>query len=263
MKRVWTALIVFPAIFLMIQAWFPARARAHFGMVIPSANIVGPDNRNVTVTLSFSHPFAGKGMDLERPVRFLLVRGGERIDLTDRLRETRVMDHRAWKLEHRFKRPGVYQFVMEPKPYWEPAEDLYIIHYTKTIVGVFGDDQGWRTPVGLPMEIVPLTRPFGNYSGNSFSGRVLAAGKPLANATVEVEYDNRGGHLAAPSEYHVTQEVRTDDNGVFTFTCPWPGWWGFSALHQAADTIRDPQGTPREVEEGGVLWIHLDKPAAP
>ncbi len=173
------------------------------------------------------------------------------------------MEHKAWKLEYRFKRPGVYQFVMEPRPYWEPAEDVFIIHYTKTIVGVFGDDQGWQTPVGLPMEIIPLTRPFGNYGGNSFSGRVLAEGRPLANATVEVEYYNRDQRLAAPSDYHVTQEVRTDRDGVFTFTCPWPGWWGFAALHEGGKTIKDPQGRDKEVEQGGVLWIYLDQASRP
>ena len=34
-------------------------------------------------------------------------------------------------------------FYMEPKPYWEPAEDCFIIHYTKTVVTAFGDDEGW------------------------------------------------------------------------------------------------------------------------
>ena len=42
------------------------------------------------------------------------------------------------------------------------------------------------------MEIIPLTRPFANYSGNIFQGRVLLDGKPVPGAEVEVEYYNRG-----------------------------------------------------------------------
>ncbi len=66
------------------------------------------------------------------------------------------MEHKGWKVRFVLPRPGVYQFVMEPTPYWEPAEDLSIIHYTKTIIPAFGDDEGWDEPVGLPTEIVPL-----------------------------------------------------------------------------------------------------------
>lgn len=56
---------------------------------------------------------------------------------------------------------------MEPKPYFEPAEDCYIIHYTKTVVSAFGLE-GWDRELGLKTEIVPLTRPFGLYAGNVF-----------------------------------------------------------------------------------------------
>ena len=44
----------------------------------------------------------------------------------------------------------------DPQPYWEPAEDAFIIHYTKTVVTAFGDDGGWDEEIGLKTEIVPL-----------------------------------------------------------------------------------------------------------
>jgi len=56
------------------------------------------------------------------------------------------------------KRPGVYAFFMEPNPYWEPAEDCFIVHYTKTVVTAFGDDEGWDEEIGLKTEIVPLSK---------------------------------------------------------------------------------------------------------
>jgi cobalt/nickel transport protein len=243
-----------------LTALLAGNAFAHFGMVIPSENIVTPEKKNVTLDVSFSHPFELKGMDLAKPTQFYMVSAeGEKTDLLPELKESKVMDHKAWQEKVDIKRPGVYTFVMEPNPYWEPAEDVSIIHYTKTIIAAFGDDQGWDKPVGIKTEIVPLTRPFGNYAGDSFSGQVLLKGKPVPGAEVEVELYNKDGKFEAPSDYHVTQVVKADENGVFTFACPQPGWWGFAALNEDDKPIEDPDGNDKAVEIGAVLWIHLDE----
>ena len=231
---------------------------AHFGMVIPETNIMTQDLRETNIALSFSHPFELAGMDLAHPAKFTVTANGSTTDLTDTLQPVTIMDHKGWQTNYKFNRPGVYQFAMEPTPYWEPAEDVSIIHYTKTIIAAFGDDQGWDTPVGLAAEIVPLTRPFGNYAGNSFSGQVLINGKPLAHAEVEVEFYNEGEKYIAPSNYHVTQVVKADAQGIFTFTCPLAGWWGFAALTEADYTLKDPEGKDKGVEIGAVLWTYLD-----
>ena len=125
-------------------------------------------------------------------------------------------------------------------------------------MAAFGDDTGWDLPLGLTTEIVPLLRPFGNYAGNSFTGQVLLKGKPVPDCEVEVELYNRDGKVKAPSEYHITQVIKTDSNGVFTFTCPLPGWWGFAALNSADYTLKGPNGMDKEVELGAVLWIYFD-----
>lgn len=247
-----------PLVLTLLPLTMTSSAFAHFGMVIPSENIVTQQKKNVQVELSFSHPFERIGMDLEKPKQFFMIMDGTRTDLLDSLQENSIMDHKGWLSAYRMKRPGVYQFVMEPNPYWEPAEDVSIIHYTKTIVAAFGDDVGWDEPTGLPTEIIPLTRPFGNYAGNSFTGQVLMNGKAVPGAEVEVELYNREGVFTAPSDYHVTQVVKADDKGIFTFTCPKAGWWGFAALNEADYTIKNPQGEEKGVELGAVLWIYLD-----
>ena len=50
--------------------------------------------------------------------------------------------------------------------------------------------------------------------------------------------------------------VRTDANGVFTYTMPWGGWWGFAALTTDDEKMKK-DGKPKNVEVGGVLWIYL------
>ncbi len=231
---------------------------AHFGMVIPTEPIVTAEKRTIQLDLSFSHPFEGIGMDMVKPAKFSVIKDGEETDLLPGLQESKVMDHHAWKSDFRVKRPGVYHFVMEPVPYWEPTEDLSIIHYTKTIIPAFGSEDGWDQPVGLPTEIVPLLRPFGNYAGNSFSGQVLFDNKPVPGAEVEVEFYNKEQKFKAASDYHITQVVKADAEGIFSFTCPQPGWWGFAALSSADYTLKNPQGEEKEVELGAVLWVYMD-----
>lgn len=233
------------------------QANAHFGMVIPSQDIVTQDNKTLGLSLSFSHPFELVGMDLVGPKQFYVVKDGEKTDLLNTLQDTKVMSKKGWQTSYEIKRPGVHHFVMEPTPYWEPAEDLSIIHYTKVIVPAFGADEGWDESLGLPTEIVPLTRPFGNYQGNSFSGQVLLGGKPVSGAEVEVEYYNKDAKLSPSSDYHITQVVKADANGVFSFTCPLAGWWGFAALNEADYTLKNPEGAEKGVELGAVLWVYM------
>lgn len=235
------------------------QAMAHFGMVIPSNNVITQEKKSIDLTLSFSHPFDRIGMDLVRPEKFYVMKNDKRISLLEALQETTVMDHKAWQTSYQIKRPGVYHFAMEPTPYWESTEDVSILHYTKTIVAAFGADEGWDVPMGLPTEIVPLLRPFGNYSGNSFAGKVLMNGQPVSYAEVEVELYNQNGSFQAPTDYHVTQVVKADMNGIFSFTCPKGGWWGFAALNEAEYTLKNPKGEDKGVELGAVLWIYLDE----
>lgn len=232
-------------------------ALAHFGMLIPSDSMVSQqDNRTVKIEASFSHPFEGVGMILEKPKALGVFFGGKKTSLLNQLKETKIMGQKSWNLNFHIKRPGVYQFFMEPQPYWEPAEDCFIIHYTKTLVAAFGDEEGWDREIGLRTEIVPLTRPIGLYAGNTFQGIVKLDGKVVPYAKVEVEFYNRDGSAVAPSDYLITQVVKTDANGVFTYTPPRAGWWGFAALNTAPEKMTY-QGAEKNVELGAVLWLEF------
>ena len=235
-------------------------ASAHFGMVIPSTNVVTEKkDANVSLDLAFAHPMEMQGMPLAKPKSVQVIADGKAEDLTPGLKAKKLVGHDGWTTQYAIKRPGVYQFVMEPQPYWEPAEDCYIIHYTKAYVAAFGNEDGWDEPAGLMTEIVPLTRPFGNYAGNVFQGRVLLDGKPVPGAEVEVELYNRGGKYEAPNDYMVTQVVKADADGVFTYAVPFAGWWGFAALNTAPEKL-DHDGAPKDVELGAVLWAEFVEP---
>ncbi len=250
MKKIATAIISI-ALLIFLTAGI---SLAHFGMLIPSDSmLMQGEPRTVHLTLSFSHPFEGNGMELAKP-KFGVDVSGQKHDLTNSLTKTKVMKHTAWQADYQIKRPGVYAFYMEPKPYWEPAEDCFIIHYTKTVVTAFGDDEGWDEELGLETEIVPLAKPYGLYAGNVFQGIIKLDGKPVPFAEVEVEYYNKNGKAMAPTDYMVTQTIKADQNGVFTYVVPPAVWWGFSSLNTGAEGgIHD--GKPKDVEMGAVIWI--------
>ncbi len=237
-------------------------SQAHFGTILPDKSMVMQgDNPNLELTLAFLHPFEQNGMDMAKPNKFGVMAGKEKTNLLDTLQETKVLDHQAWKTSYTLKKPGIYAFYFDPAPYWEPAENKYIIHQTKTYVAAFGAEEGWDQEVGLKAEIIPLTRPFGLYAGNVFTGVVKFKGKPAANVDVEVEYFNADKKVKAPNDYFLTQVVKTDKNGVFTFAVPRAGWWGFSAVNEEKNSMQH-EGKKVDAEYGAVLWAQfVDWPA--
>lgn len=241
-------------------------AHAHFGMVIPSSpTVMEADKAEVRLALKFWHPFENTGMDLEKPVAFTVWHDGKTTDLLGTLAEGKEQGMRVWNTAYSLKKTGLYAFAMEPRPYFEKEEDCYIVHYTKVYVDAFGDDEGWDQPLGLKTEIVPLARPGALYAGNVFQGRVLFDGKPQPGAEVEVEwYPGPGKKGVAPHAGMVTQTVKADDSGIFTYAAPAPGWWGFAALQTAEEKM--PLGKEmKEVELGAVLWVWFNAmhPAVP
>jgi len=218
--------------------------------------VIQGDNRSVTITLSFSHPFEMVGLEMAKPTNFSVTASGISRNLSGLLEKTQVMGHTAWKVVYPIRRPGVTIFCMEPEPYWEPAEDTFIIHYTKTVVASFGEEEGWDTEIGLKTEIVPLSRPFGLYAGNVFQGVVKWDGKVVPFAKVEVAYYNESYQYTAPTDTMMTLATKADGKGVFTFAVPVPGWWGFAALNLADYKISH-EGEDKDVELGAVIWVYF------
>lgn len=249
-------LIIIAAVMLMLFSY--TTASAHFGIVIPSSNIV-MDKGEISLDIAFSHPSAGVGMDMEKPVAFSVCVNGQSSNLMDSLKEGKFLEHKAWTAGYNISKPGVYQFAVTPAPYFEAAEDSFIIHYAKTVVASFGAEDGWDEPLGLPVEIVPLTRPFGNFTGNVFVGKILKNGKPVPNATVEMESFNQFQTHKGPNDYYQTQVIKADENGVFTAGIPWAGWWGFAALTDGDESIML-NGQQKTAELGGIIWVYYADP---
>lgn len=259
-KQVFTAKVVPYALGAAIVL-AAAPAAAHFQMVVPSDDMVKQDeSRTLKLDLMFTHPFEGHGMDMVKPTQFGVLVGGQRQDLLGSLKPMKFKgldgkSHDGFSAQYAMRRPGDYVFFVEPAPYWEPAEEKFIVHYTKVVVNGFGLEQGWDEEVGLKTEVVPLTRPYGLYTGNVFQGIVKVNGRPAPFTEVEVEYYNKDGKLTAEADPLITQVIKADANGVFTYAMPRAGWWGFAALNEdEKHMIHDGKEYP--VEIGALIWVH-------
>lgn len=235
---------------------FAPLAGAHFQTLLPSTDLI-TDQTGTALTLDmiFTHPMEqGPAMTMARPTRFGVLVQGKTVDLMADLKPITVQGKPAYRADYMVKAPGDYVFFIEPAPYWEPAEGKMIIHYTKVVVDAFGAEEGWDGLVGLPVEIEPLVRPYGLWAGNLFQGIVRQDGKPVPFAEVEVEYYNTAG-IKAPADPFITQVIKADGNGVFSYAMPRAGWWAFAALVEAKDKMDSPEGKKVPVELGGLIWV--------
>lgn len=228
-------------------------AFAHFQEILPSADVL-PEGGKVTVSLVFTHPMErGPTMDMVRPARVGIATAKGVEDISGSLIEAPVDGKQAWRFERDIAEPGAEVLFVEPKPYWEPAENKYIIHYAKVVVDGYASGEGWDRLVGLPVEIAPLVRPTGLWTGNLFRGVVLKDGQPVPGAEVEVEWVNDGS-VTPPNEAFITQVIKADAMGVFSYAMPKAGWWGFAALIDGPET-QSPDGKTAATELGALMWV--------
>ena len=261
-----TVISILSVMVLMVMLVVTASALAHFGTITPSDDIVTQDDsKTLKLQFKFIHPMEMHYMEMVKPKQCAVVHDGKKNDLLGTLEATKGKGlgqnekFTFWTTDFQIRRPGDYTFYVEPTPYWEPAEDKFIVHYTKVCVNALGLEKGWDQPVGLETEIVPLTRPYGLWTGNLFTGQVLLKGKPFSFAEVEIEYLNESpGNISVvipPADPYVTQVVKADANGVFSYAMPKAGWWGFAALNEADWKLKY-DGKEKGVEIGAVYWVH-------
>lgn len=235
----------------------PFIAHAHFQYLIPSTDIVMQNHeRSLRIDLRFGHPFEGILMHMKEPIGFSVMVRGRHYDLLKTLKDRDVEGFSTFTALYNVKRPGDHIFYIEPSPYFESAETCFIVHYAKTVVHAFGLEEGWDEEIGLKTEIIPLTRPYGIWTGNTFQGIVKAFEEPVPYAEIEVEY-LAGGSLEAPSAPFITQLIKADMNGVFTYAFPKAGWWAFAALSEDRVKLTHTDGKEYPVEIGAVFWIRV------
>lgn len=258
-------LIALVAALAVVSFAFPAFA--HFQMVYtPESALERPEELHFKIV--FTHPFeAGHTMDMAGVEQFYMVNKGEKKDLKGSLSPIfwsgLSNTGKAYEAKVPLRGMGDFVFGLVPAPYYEPSEEVWMQQCTKVIVNVAGLPTDWDSEIGLPVEILPLAKPYGLWTGNVFSGVVKADGKPVPFAEIEVEFLNhrpdvennrfaKEGEVEAPQDCFVTQTIRADANGTFVYALPREGWWGFAALG-----VKTLEYKGAELGQDAVLWVQV------
>ena len=250
-------------------------AQAHFQLLYtPEAAL--KEAGAIPLALVFSHPFeSGFTMNMGKPEAFYVVsqRGDAEKKTTDLMQYLEAIQWAGQDSKgaaYVAKPPrsvtrslGDYTYVLKPAPYYEKSEDKYIQQITKTMVNIGGLPGGWDEPLGLQVEIVPLDKPYANWVGGVFRAVVMAGGKPVPHAEIEIEYLNHEpqidahkfadeGRVTAPQDAFTTLSIRADSRGEVIIGLPKAGWWGIAALDLGGEKSKF-QG--KHLSLDAVLWL--------
>jgi cobalt/nickel transport protein len=254
---------------------FPGAAAAHFHTYWPPVEgCYGKPGEVARWRYFWGHPYEMIIYDAQPPQFFIQTPQGKQEAVT--VKELGLKDEesgkvrRAYEVAYKPAAPGDYYLCLKGPPYFIPEEKLFWQDYVKEPWHVMAQ-KGWDKPVGLEVELVPLTRPYGWPGGSVFQAQALFKGKPLKGVVVEIEKFNgvfvpkdklpkdRYGEENTPL---ITRTVKTDGQGYFTCTLDSPGWWVMAVSHLDGNLTRGGKSYP--VEKRGCLWVYMEPtPASP
>jgi cobalt/nickel transport protein len=260
---------------MILATWlFSSPALAHFHVYWPQAEgCYAKPGEQVKWQYFWGHPFEMLIDDAQPPKIFMFTPQKKKeslepqeITLKD---QASGQDRKAFSVDYTPPGLGDYYLCLESPPYFIPAEQEFWQDYVKEPLHVMAE-KGWDQSVGLPVEILPITRPYGWPAGSVFKGQALAKNKALTRATVDIEKFNgffvprdklprdRLGEENSPLIARVT---KTDRMGYFICTLDSPGWWIISVSAPGGKKVHERKTYPLEMR--GCLWIYVEPPPPP
>ncbi len=261
-----------PALALAALALLAPAAWPHFNILLPES----PSARSgetVTFLYRFGHPFEHELFDAPPPARvFVLAPDGRKTELAKALEKVKAptpdkKEVTAYRFRFKPEQRGDYTFVLQTPPIWLEEDQEFVQDIVKVVLHVQAQ-KGWDADTGRQFKIVPLTRPYGLQPGTAFqaqvlapadplaSPEVLAAGKPLAGALVEIERFNTTRPQKLPPDEQRTRTAKTDPNGVVTASLTESGWWAITAQRDGGK--REHKGKSYPVRQRATLWVWVD-----
>jgi len=246
-------------------------ALAHFHTFWPDTHSgYGMPGERIAWQYFWGHPYEMILFDALKPNVYVVTPEGKKQPLA--LQPATMLDpetsrtRRTYTFAYEPATVGDSWLVLEAPPYPIEEEGEAVQDYVKQCVHVMAQ-KGWDRRLGLPIELVPLTMPYGLEAGFCFKARAYLDGRPLADATVEIEKFN-GFHVredALPVDEFgmenvpmVTRVAKTDANGYVTCTLDEPGWWMVSVSAESGTVTVDGTEYPRVLRGG--LWVPVEKP---
>ncbi len=178
---------------------------------------------------------------------------GTTFDLTGKLRK----EGNRFVLPYRSRRIGDTWIVAHVPMTWSTHDETFTETTVRTVIHQ-GLSRGWETPLGLPLEIVPLNQPYGLLPGDSFRVEVLLDGEPLENTKVYAEkYYSPGLAKPYPAESLLTRISRTDGDGIANINLHSPGWWVLFTLYEQDEMSKDGHTGVATLQDA--VWVYVEE----
>lgn len=249
-----------------------APAVAHYPMLIVDGGPTWPTEGKLNVLFTIGHPFANDRFETGPPTKVTLFSPtGAQIAMNQHVAPAiieyegqQVNAHRLFWQFKKGHRPGDYVLAWE-LPVLEEKPQRKVQDYAKLVVHMPGEEPpgaqiGWWQRVKHPIEILPLSRPYGIPVGQAFRGQVVedVEGKAhgMVGGVVEAEtYAGGPTPDPLPELAAYRRAERTDDRGCFSVTLDKAGWWLLSC---ATDGGPGQQGGEEgRLSRRAVMWIYV------
>jgi cobalt/nickel transport protein len=244
---------------LVVAGLVVSPVKGHFNMLLlePASAKRGAV---VTVLYRWGHPFEHQLFDAPAPEAvFAVSPAGDKADLRPSLEKTTETADQKPVTTYRCRftpgQRGDYLLILNTPPIWMEEDQEFLQDTVKVVLHVQAQN-GWDKAAGEGLEVMPLTRPYGLQPGMAFQAQVLAEGKPLAGALIEIEHYHPAPPSKLPPDEHITRTVKTDPSGGFVCTLTEPGWWCLTAERDAGRREHDAKTYP--VRRRATLWVFVD-----
>ncbi len=252
---------------LVLLAAMPALS--HYHALVPSDYDQWRARKmeKVQMRLWWGHGYEHIWFDAARPASLTaILPDGQKTDLLDKLEKDRVKavsgeKRLAYKLSYTPSVRGDHILAMTAGRQWDADTSEWLQDYVKTVLHVQAE-KGWSRRIGQPLEVVPLSRPYGLLPGAALGFKVLYQDKPAAGLRVERELLSREAPDPAslPSEAFIAYPARTRSDGTVVFSFPAPGWYGITAIRSSGRKYEE-DGHKGKLVERSTLWVYVsDKP---
>jgi cobalt/nickel transport protein len=235
-------------------------APAHYNMLLPD-RASARKGQEVVFTYQWGHPFEHQLFDAVAPVSVIArAPDGKTTSLTRALEKIELPagDRKVTGYRLRFtpEQRGDYLFVLRTPPIWMEEDGEFLQDTVKVVLHVQAQ-KGWEATSGGPVEVVPLTRPYGFQAGMAFQAAVHSGGEPRSGVLVEIERYNAAPPRQLPPDELITRTVRTDASGTIVTTLTEPGWWCLCASRAAGS--REHEGKKYPVRERSILCVPVEE----
>ena len=242
-----------------------AAAEAHYHVIVPHdySQWKARKSEKVPMNLIWGHGYEHIWFDIEKPLSFEVIKpGGERSDLMKSISGTMIKSvtgekKKAYKFEYKPTERGDHIFVLDAGWQWDEEDSAWLKDYARAVLHVQAESD-WGREVGLPLEVVPLSRPYGVVKGDALSFQVLHDGDPVSGIRVEREIYNQltPSPDSLPGEEFIAYSAVTGPDGTVAFSFPTSGWHGITAIMETEKT-RDAGGHQGKIIERSTMWVYV------